>query len=958
MRVRFDAFELDEANARLTRNGQPIALPPRAFAVLCTLARQPGQLVTKNDLLDAVWGHQHVSESALKNIVSEVRAALTDDARQPRYIETASRFGYRFIGMSPSASPAPVVASLQPQINPSIVGREAALGQLRAAWQRALGHQRQLVWVVGEAGIGKTTLIETFANELPPKTAAFGRCIEHYGSGEPYLPVLEVMREISRQEPALAELIRAIAPTWRMQMPWLCTDAERAALHRELAGVHPDRMMREMRELMDRFAPQRPFVFIMEDMHWSDLATLRMMEHFGRRPPNVPVLWIASFRLTQIIAENHPLRELRHELKLHRLVEEILLDPFSEAQLGDYLTTRLPHARFSEAFVQQLHDHTEGLPLFVANVADALVTQASDDPQALARWAEPSQTASFPVPDSLAGMFEKQLLRLPAETQAVLEAASVCGSTFRASIVAEMLGRSPDAVRESCDELVRKQMWLRHVSIVELPDDAFDSSYGFLHALYQHALYQRLTQTQRVSLHRRAARALSQDRAIGATLAPAALASHYERGHQTLLAVQSYSTAAGLALQHFSPKDAEQLADHALTLIERCAPGVERQEVELALRSHAGLAASQLHGIASEQARSAFAAVRQLCDAMPQTPARALTLNGLGWMFYVRGEFDEAVELGKRLEEIAASHGNDAVLTALACNLSGVAQLNQGKLLHGCAQLERGIELSRAIDAAATRAAFVIDPEVSMRMNIAFPLVARGRADQARKHLALGAERAQRLGQPMGLMLMDWAGGMTYARLAEYEAVARHAASLTKFIDATLLQQGRGPALWLTGLAQSHAGDPAGGAKLIMQGYEFHARLGMYAGCPEVLGYAADAYLRAGDLDAATQVLDQAIALGERIGERLVLPDLLSVRGRIALARQDVAAARSWLQSASAEAAAQGAAGLALNILILLAELPDRAASDIAALDAAHKNVKEGFDTKAYRRAAAILAIA
>src|SRR5262245_14285969 len=114
LRLRFDAFELDEANARLTRAGEPVALPPKAFGVLCALARRPGQLVTKNALLDAVWGHQHVSESLLKNVISEVRAALADDARKPKYIETASRFGYRFIGVADtkSASPPAVAAPL------------------------------------------------------------------------------------------------------------------------------------------------------------------------------------------------------------------------------------------------------------------------------------------------------------------------------------------------------------------------------------------------------------------------------------------------------------------------------------------------------------------------------------------------------------------------------------------------------------------------------------------------------------------------------------------------------------------------------------------------------------------------------------------------------------------------------------------------------------------------------
>ena len=96
-RLRFGNFELDEAEARLTRAGQPVPLAPKPFSVLCTLARTPRMLVTKNTLLDAVWGHRFVTESVLKSAISEVRAALGDDPKAPRYIETVSRRGYRFI---------------------------------------------------------------------------------------------------------------------------------------------------------------------------------------------------------------------------------------------------------------------------------------------------------------------------------------------------------------------------------------------------------------------------------------------------------------------------------------------------------------------------------------------------------------------------------------------------------------------------------------------------------------------------------------------------------------------------------------------------------------------------------------------------------------------------------------------------------------------------------------------
>jgi DNA-binding winged helix-turn-helix (wHTH) protein len=104
VRVRFDAFELDEADARLLRNGRAITLAPRPFEVLCALARSPGSLVTKNALLDLVWGHRFVTESALKTAISEVRAALEDNPQEPRYIETVSRRGYRFIASTIGAA--------------------------------------------------------------------------------------------------------------------------------------------------------------------------------------------------------------------------------------------------------------------------------------------------------------------------------------------------------------------------------------------------------------------------------------------------------------------------------------------------------------------------------------------------------------------------------------------------------------------------------------------------------------------------------------------------------------------------------------------------------------------------------------------------------------------------------------------------------------------------------------
>ena len=144
VRVRFDRFELDEANAHLLRDGTAVPLAPTPFAVLCALVRQPGSLLTTNALLDEVWGHQFVTDSVLRTAISELRTALDDDARKPRFIATVSRRGYRFIA-APNAIPAtlgvqPNVSSVAAAHVPYFIGRAEPLSRLYLTAKRNRQH--------------------------------------------------------------------------------------------------------------------------------------------------------------------------------------------------------------------------------------------------------------------------------------------------------------------------------------------------------------------------------------------------------------------------------------------------------------------------------------------------------------------------------------------------------------------------------------------------------------------------------------------------------------------------------------------------------------------------------------------------------------------------------------------------------------------------------------------------
>src|SRR5664279_3368975 len=208
--IAFGIFRLDLTNECLWQGAHAIPLRPKAFEVLRLLLQQPGLLVTKQQVLDTVWPGTFVGDAVLKENIHQLREALEDDAASPTYIETAHRRGYRFIGKldhpaesNNSGASAQAHLSRLPHNEAAldssasanvVLGRDGELGKMRGWLDRALAGERQTVFITGEPGIGKTTIVQAFleqAAQYPGTRVAHGQCIEHYGSGEAYLPVLD-----------------------------------------------------------------------------------------------------------------------------------------------------------------------------------------------------------------------------------------------------------------------------------------------------------------------------------------------------------------------------------------------------------------------------------------------------------------------------------------------------------------------------------------------------------------------------------------------------------------------------------------------------------------------------------------------------------------------------------------------------------------------------------------------
>jgi len=957
LRVRFDRFEIDEAEARLIDGGQPVHLAPKPFALLCALARAPRTLISKSALLDDVWGHQFVSDSVLKTSISDLRAALQDNPKQPRFIETVSRRGYRFIGAvseaANPAAPAETLAALAPlngQALPPVaapIGRADVLARLKTAWGVAATGRRQVAWVSGEAGVGKTTVIERFMREVGEVRCAHGQCIEQYGAGEPHLPILEALTDLSRRDPSLVELIRAVAPTWLFQLPWLATANEREALRHELTGASQARMLREMGELLDRYTEQRPLLLVTEDLHWSDQATVQLMDYLARRRSPARLLWLGSFRVTELIATEHPLATVRHELRLHGLATELVLDDFTMAEVGEYVAARVPSLAVEPALVRALHDRTDGLPLFVAGVIDDLVAHpvTEGDPHA--------QLAAMAIPETLSGVIERYVEELTPEQRSLLEAASVCGVQFRLSTVTRVLDVDAMTLADACAELARRQRWLKDLALPPHSPPS-ESGYLFRHALHREVLYKRLGRLARVELHRKVAAALERDREQGLNVGAAELASHWDLGREPMSALGYYAEAAESALLHFSPAQTLNLAERALALLPRVERSAARVALEMTLATLRGTAAMQVLGFSSPDVKEAFEFAASLLDDVPQHPLRGLFLSVLGLAYHMRGEREQAAAIARRSEALWEANADRTALVC-ACLVRGLLERDRGRPGVARDWLEKGIRAVEELDASTSPAIFVADAGVMMLGLLAIELLHLGLVEQGRQRIEAARARALALREPAPRQAAFWLEALFEVRMGSPERVADAAERLTRLQEEYEGPEGHAAALWFRGWAQAHRGDPRAGHRLIREGLERAACCGMRAFAGETLGYAAEALALAGDWAAARQQIVEAMQSVEAAGDRNCLPRLLMLEARIADALGERRHARDSLHKAVAEARTQHAAWLELLAWLALCERNDATVDELAALGEAVDGLSEGLDTPPVARARALL---
>ena len=567
----FDSFRLDTANECLWQGATQIALPPKPFAILRYLVENPGRLITHDELLEAVWPEIYVQPQVLRTYMLELRKVLGDDAGSPRFIQTLPKRGYCFISQVREAAESKnglVAAVANPTPVPGFVDRDSELLRLQTALVSAAAGQRQVVWVSGGAGIGKTALVDAFvrqAGSLQAVTVARGQCVEALGRKEEYYPVMEALVALCSS----ADGERACQALARMAPHWLPANGLPSPQAPDaVAPVRADRRPGELCTALEEFAAENPLVLIFEDLHWADDATLGVISALARRRTPARLMVLGTCRAPD--GPDHPLKALRHDLLLRRLCVELTLEPLDRRTVRILLARELGQESLPAGLDEFIYGRSEGNPLFVKAMLDYLIAERClvRDPGGEWREGAPFPETESGLPEELSQLIELEIGRLNSADQRLLEAASLISVAFPAWAVAAALEEDPADVEEACDELARRVYFVRRAGQDELPDGTRSAFFVFAHGLYREVLYQRQSAARRARRHTRIAERLAQLFAGREVNVAQEIALHYEAAGNWMRASEVLCSAARNAHQRRANSEAAALYQRALRLTE------------------------------------------------------------------------------------------------------------------------------------------------------------------------------------------------------------------------------------------------------------------------------------------------------------------------------------------------------------------------------------------------------
>jgi DNA-binding CsgD family transcriptional regulator/tetratricopeptide (TPR) repeat protein len=638
--------------------------------------------------------------------------------------------------------------------SPVFVGRRPELTLLLAAVERAAAGEPAVVLVGGEAGVGKTRLVEEAGAHAAAAGARVltGACVELGGDRLPLAPLADALRVLARSTPE-RELSELLGPA-RRELARLLPELDPEAALASGQAARTSQLVELVLGVVERLAAKRPLMLVLEDLHWADGATLELMAFLVRALRGVGVLLVGTYRSDEL-HRRHPLRPLISGWDRVRTVDRFELGRFARDEVATQLEA-IRGAPPPAGLLDLVLERSEGNAFLVEEIAGAV--RAGADPGYL--------------PPSLRDMLLVRAEQLSDGAQKVLRTVAVAGRWVPDGLLAAVTTLDEAALYAALRETVD-----HHLLVI---DDS-GRGYAFRHALAREAVYDDMLPGERVRLHTAYGEALTAEPGLaGDAGVAAALAYHWYAAHDLPRAVTASIDAARAAGAAYAPAEAQRHLERVIELWPqvpdaeaRC--GIDRGEA-LRLASEAAHAAGDLEraltmldealsepAAEADPERRAILRVRRsfalrslgrseeaipdleaALAALPADPpslARALVLSKLAAV--------RAQVLGFGEASAAAEAAVAAARAVGAREQEADAQITLGTALANLGDSDAGLDQLRAgLDLAMESG----DHETALRgyVNLSDALGIQGHYEQAAETAREGMTLAERVGQARG----------------------------------------------------------------------------------------------------------------------------------------------------------------------------------------------------------------
>jgi adenylate cyclase len=692
---RFGDFELDRTAYQLRSKGRPLKLERIPLELLFLLAERGGQLVTREEILERIWGKDVfiATDNSINTAIGKIRRVLRDNAEAPRFVVTVPAKGYRLVAAlsgansgKPGLSRGAGDGTARPSQS-SLVGRGREMAELSTALDDAAGGRGGLLLVSGEPGIGKTRLCTELAAlaQTHEMAVRVGRCRDR-DETVPYLPFVEILEscvERTADDPdALRKLLGAEGPELARLMPKLRRVLPDLPAPPELAPEQARRLLfNSFCDFCARLARQRPAVFVVEDLHWADDSTLALLDHLAQRLPEPRWLIIGTFRDAELDVSS-ALAKTLEDLLRGRLANHIRLKGLPRGEVAEMLaglSGKSPPA----AVVSEIHTETNGNPFFVEELFRHL-QEENRLYDSTGQFRTELRIGELEAPRNVRLVVGRRLARLSDPSQKCLASAAIIGRSVTFEVLEAATASQTESLLESVEEAERAGLIF---SNADVPKQRFE----FSHELTRQAVLSGQSSARRRQLHLEVARAIKQVHAGALDDHCAELGRHYERGGDARQAVEYLGRAGQRAAQQSAYSEALGYLKRALELLKSLPDTEERGRQEFDLLMALSSSLNILKPVDPEL-EPVLVRARELCEQLGEGEEQMESLLQLGLFRLQRREYDVARELTQKVLGLA-ERAQVTAMVAGAHNVLGAISHFLGEMEAARKHLELAVAL-------------------------------------------------------------------------------------------------------------------------------------------------------------------------------------------------------------------------------------------------------------------------